>query len=156
MILPRKGLPRNTSLVMEQQPSKHEPTFRRSSNVKIDDGLKCHKNIRATTNMHPLRFETAVANTPHPSKVHGEDAYFLLNNDDDRGDLRGSYFGVADGVGSWFERDVDPSCVCVCVLFCFVLTLSFVRSFVRSYLMFISHSIPVCQRTHASGTKCRE
>ena len=50
-----------------------------------------------------LTFTTAIASSPHPAKVCGEDAYFISN--DDRGCC---YFGVADGVGSWFEQGVDP------------------------------------------------
>ena len=49
---------------------------------------------------HPLALRSAVCNLPHPHKDSvGEDA-FLLGN---------SMIGVADGVGSWWEMDVDPA-----------------------------------------------
>ena len=43
---------------------------------------------------------SAVANLPHPHKESlGEDAFLLGPN----------MIGIADGVGSWWELDVDPA-----------------------------------------------
>lgn len=50
--------------------------------------------------VHPLTLRSAVCNLPHPHKESlGEDAFLLGPH----------LVGVADGVGSWWELDVDPA-----------------------------------------------
>lgn len=52
--------------------------------------------------LEQLRFQAAAAVLPHPDKVGkgGEDAFFIADN--------GLALGIADGVGSWSERNIDP------------------------------------------------
>lgn len=61
-------------------------------------------NGAATKSDRPeqLRFQAAAAVIPHPEKVDkgGEDAFFIADD--------GLAVGIADGVGSWIERNIDP------------------------------------------------
>jgi protein phosphatase PTC7 len=68
------------------------------------EGNGVETNNAATESGVPeqLRFRAAAAVIPHPDKVDkgGEDAFFIADD--------GLAVGVADGVGSWIERNVDP------------------------------------------------
>jgi len=56
-----------------------------------------------TVRRQQLKFTSEVCMIPHPSKRKkgGEDAYFMTEN--------GLAIGVADGVGGWADKGVDPS-----------------------------------------------
>lgn len=88
MILPRKGLPTDTQI---EQPTMSQDKEKR------------------------FILHSAAVSIPHPGKVEagGEDAYFLGTDDDAdiNSPVNVTCVGVSDGVGSWFEQNIDPSLV---------------------------------------------
>ncbi|ETW08257.1 hypothetical protein, variant 1 [Aphanomyces invadans] len=85
LILPRKGLPKNTSL---------------APSVAMD-GQEVPKFV----------LHSYAMSIPHPQKVDtgGEDAYFLgtAGEQTSTGGVDVLCFGVSDGVGSWFEQGIS-------------------------------------------------
>jgi protein phosphatase PTC7 len=78
-VMPRKGMPSNTQFIHDEEIADEERSIGRGSSFAL---------------------RPAVCNLPHPHKNSmGEDAFLLGPN----------MIGVADGVGSWWELDVDPA-----------------------------------------------
>lgn len=96
-VLPRTGIPKNTSL------------RKKKSGASSDPNVESYRS---------LFLNAGVASWPHPDKKHGEDSFvsFLGTRMDVKADTGApsvsplSVIAVFDGVGSWsFEQGIDPS-----------------------------------------------
>lgn len=109
-ILPRIGVPKNTSIRHRRQ----APNTTATAAATVDE------SDEAST--CGLFLNTAVSARPHPDKKHGEDAFvaFLghaataasaaFSTASSTGGHPLSVVGVFDGVGSWsFEKNIDPA-----------------------------------------------
>lgn len=85
-----------------ERPEVREQTAKTSyvSTVIPRKGMPLRTRAKVDLEEHPLALRSAVCNLPHPHKASvGEDAFLLGPH----------MVGVADGVGSWWELDVDPA-----------------------------------------------